>query len=156
MPIVQRPPEPPPPVAACPGIGDIALHGPPGVLLHPGGPWAPLERPDPDVALAAAAELLVRLLARPARRPYRWTAPAFAREVELVRSHLRPIGTRGSLAASFGREAFHGPKPGRGPELATAVQVAYAIRWLELGDGGTWPGWRSLFADPNPGPVTLR
>jgi hypothetical protein len=88
-----------------------------------------------DQALALDARYLMGLLADPSRRPRRWAAPVFAREVELVRAHLRPIRTRAALAASFGREAFHGrfeaPMGGGG---LSAVRVAYATRWLELGE----------------------
>ena len=51
----------------------------------------------------------------------RWAAPAFGREVDLVRLHLAPIRSRPGLAASFGREAFHAdvdrvaPTPDAGP-----------------------------------------
>jgi hypothetical protein len=66
--------------------------------------------------------------------------------VDLVRAHLRPIGSRTLLSASFGREAFHGQAaPGSDVALGgSAVRVAYALRWLELGDGTTRPPWRSL------------
>ena len=60
-----------------------------------------------------------------------------------MRLHLRPVATRQVLAASFGREAFHA-----GPSTATtaggAVAVAYAIRWLELGDGRARPDWATI------------
>ena len=145
--------------------------GSPGVLLLPGGPvffasvpdaarfeareaTVTLNRRDPSIApampperaLALDAAQLTRMLGRPAGRPARWTAPAFVREVELVRAHLRPIRSCAVLAASFGREAFHGrATPGSAPALCgSAVRVAYAIRWLELGDGRPAPSWRDL------------
>jgi hypothetical protein len=99
---------------------------------------------DPDQALALDAVRLSRLLPVRSRHPARWTAPSFRREVDLVRAHLTPIRTRASLAASFGREAFHG-RPPAGTDRALAespVRVAYAIRWLELSDGSERPGWR--------------
>ncbi len=102
----------------------------------------------PDEALTLDALLLTRLVERPVGRPPRWTAPAFVREVDLVRSHLRPIRSPALLAASFGREAFHGrAMPGTPRALAgSAVRVAYALRWLELSDGAPRPTWRELIA----------
>jgi hypothetical protein len=101
---------------------------------------------DPGQAMALDAVRLSRLLEVRSRHPARWQSPSFRREVDLVRAHLMPIRTRASLAASFGREAFHG-RPPAGTDRAlgdSAVRVAYAIRWLELGDGverPTWKGW---------------
>jgi len=72
--------------------------------------------------------------------------PGFAREVELVRAHLGPIRSRALLASSFGREAFHGhAAPGSVVALGgSAVRVAYALRWLELGDGEARDAWPVL------------
>ena len=50
---------------------------------------------------------LIRLLRDPARRPERWQQPSFGEEVELIRRHLAPVRSRRTLAASYGREAFH-------------------------------------------------
>jgi hypothetical protein len=55
------------------------------------------------------------------------------------------------LAASFGREAFHVPilrdRDGTDERgLESAVRVAYALRWLELGDGHERPAWTDLLA----------
>jgi hypothetical protein len=99
---------------------------------------------DPHQALALDAVRLSRLLAIRSRYPARWQSPSFRREIDLVRAHLTPIRTQASLAASFGREAFHGrPPAGSDRALAeSAVRVAYAIRWLELGDGIDRPSWR--------------
>ncbi len=75
----------------------------------------------------------------------RWAVPVFGREVDLVRLHLAPIRSRVGLAASFGREAFHGDSMSDAGEAdAGPVTAAYAIRWLELGDGiarGPWEAW---------------
>ena len=160
----------PPPQDARFAVG-AGGSGSPGELLLPGGPasfiddWeaAVFESREasladrsavssvasampPERALALDAAQLTRMLGRPAGRPARWTAPAFVREVELVRAHLRPIRSCSVLAASFGREAFHGrATPGSAPALCgSAVRVAYAIRWLELGDGRPAPAWRDL------------
>jgi hypothetical protein len=55
------------------------------------------------------------------------------------------LRNRRSLTASFGREAFQSldldnarPRP-LGP-----IRAAYAIRWLELGNGASLPAWSSL------------
>jgi hypothetical protein len=99
------------------------------IVASPPAAEAPLS---PDQALALDARYLVSLLSQPARQPWRWSTSAFAREVDLVRSHLRPIRSRAALAASFGREAFHiRAVPDSGITMS-AVRVAYATRWLEL------------------------
>jgi len=70
----------------------------------------------------------------PARRPERWTQPTFRREIEHVRAHLAPLRTRKTLAASYGREAFHVTLDDAARDDPSAVRLAYALRWLELGD----------------------
>jgi hypothetical protein len=83
----------------------------------------------------------------PARRPERWQDDDVASDIALIRRHLAPLRTRKALAASFGREAFHrrddatarGGNHDPGP-----VRLAYAIRWLELGDGVDRPAWPRL------------
>jgi hypothetical protein len=100
---------------------------------------------DPEQVLAIDAVRLSRLANDASRRPTGWEAPRFRREVDLVRAHLRPIRTRALLAASFGREAFHG-RPRAGTDAAivnSAVRVAYAVRWLELNDGVDRPPWKT-------------
>jgi hypothetical protein len=65
-----------------------------------------------------------------------------------VRRHLAPLRERTMLANSFAREAFQtvpGPAVDR-----SAVRVAYALRWLELGDGGSLPTWSQLLDAPHP------
>lgn len=156
MPFLPRSSELSPPVGA--GDAGIALAGPPGCLLRPGGPDlpeattlvaidpAPAPKLAPDEALDLDAARLVRLLDLRTGLPSRWTAPAFCREVDLVRSHLRLIRSRPLLASSFGREAFHGQaSPGSDRALGgSAVRVAYALRWLELGDLLPRAAWRAL------------
>jgi hypothetical protein len=98
-----------------------------------------------------ALEVVVRAV-DPASLPRRWSTPAFAREVAAVRTQLAPIRSRDSLAESFGREAsiaatvipptFDPPQP-PGP-----VRVAYAIRWLELGDDRLRPTWAEWTGQP--------
>ena len=107
------------------------------------GGLAPAQPSAPARALAADALRLLRRAKDPARRPVAWAAAPFIREVELVRMHLRPIRTRSVLAASFGREAFHTADPATDEE-AGAVRIAYAVRWLELGDGAARPEWEHL------------
>jgi hypothetical protein len=115
-----------------------------GVLLSSGTPTLRAPAPAPARALTLDALLLIRLLRDPARRPARWQQPAFGAEVELIRRHLAPVRSRQTLAASYGREAFH-LAPAR-PERAdpSAVRLAYALRWLELRDGATGSPWTAL------------
>jgi hypothetical protein len=68
--------------------------------------------------------------------------PVFMHQLEVARSQLAPIRSRDGLAASFVREAFQA-HPGR----SEPVRLAYAIRWLELGDGEARPIW-PLRLDP--------
>ena len=97
--------------------------------------------------------------ARPKRMPPRWRTPSFAREVGAVRGQLGPIRSRPALAASFSRDAAIAATTPPAIANATAssasaralgldapgpVRVAYAIRWLELGDGrerASWQAW---------------
>jgi hypothetical protein len=119
-------------------------------------------RTTPARALAIEALAILRLARRREAHPDRWTAHHFVREVELIRLHLRPIRSRVVLAASFGREAFHGvpilafespqEREARRAQGAGPVQVAYALRWLELGDGADRPAWPLWLASPDPVP----
>lgn len=89
---------------------------------------------------------LIRGWHDPGRRPAAWLNPAFGREVELIRRHLGPLRTRRALASSYSREAFHVvPDPLDPPGPA---RVAYAIRWLELGNGVHRPRWNAFFDEP--------
>lgn len=59
-------------------------------------------------------------------------------EVATVLEHLVPIRSRGALAASYAREgrrltAVHLSQP-RTPGPVDAIDVAYALRWLQLGE----------------------
>jgi hypothetical protein len=131
--------------------------GPSGALLRPDGPAEPLLPIDPRRVLALDAIRIMGRLRSTAPVPGRWLERSFGREVEFVRAHLQPIRTRAMLAASFGREAFHVPVL-RDPETAdergleSAVRVAYALRWLELGNGSSRPIWAELLvAGPSRG-----
>ena len=76
-----------------------------------------------------------------------------------MRLHLGPVRTRAGLAASFGREAFNiaadAERQSRAVPGAAAstrpigpVHVAYALRWLELGDGRHRPAFLAWLGDP--------
>jgi hypothetical protein len=114
---------------------------PPRDLLPGGGVPAPAPVPAPARALALDALRLVRRLRDPARRSARWAHPSFRREIELVRAHLAPLRSRKALAASYGREAFHLVIDDAARDDPGAVRLAYALRWLELGNGDVGPVW---------------
>ena len=116
----------------------------PGVLLSPGTPTLQASVPAPARALALDALHVTRLLRDPARRPERWAQPGFATEVERIRRHLAPVRTRQTLAASYGREAFHLALTRSDQTDTSPTRLAYALRWLELRDGATGPSWQSL------------
>jgi hypothetical protein len=102
---------------------------------------------DPRHELAHLALDLVVRTSEPMQLPQRWLSPAFGREVERTRAQLEPVASRAVLAASFSREAsvavtrFAPINPGNPPG---PVRVAYAIRWLELGDDRRRPDWTSI------------
>lgn len=127
---------------ASPSIGSSSA--PPADLLPSGGFLAPAPVPAPARALALDALRLLRRLRDPARRPGRWSEPSFSRQIELVRIHLAPLRSRQALAASYGREAFHITLDATAREDPSAVRLAYALRWLELGDGVTGPSWPAM------------
>jgi hypothetical protein len=115
-------------------------------------------RPATHRVLALDAQRVLRHLRDHPRDAGLWGEPAFAREVDRIRHHLAPIASRRSLLASYSREAFRAPatdgattEGGSGSVLAeppatSAARVAYAVRWLELGDGRSRPGWSELVA----------
>jgi hypothetical protein len=93
--------------------------------------------------LARYAAALQRTL-RSGSEPQRWERPSFGREVERARRHLASFRSRGPLAASFSRESFRVGLACTEPAVAlgqSPAAVAYAIRWLELGDGSLRPAW---------------
>lgn len=63
-----------------------------------------------------------------------WAEAAFQRRVEVFRRQLAPVCSRAALAASYVREAGHRPVDGRSRPVrsVTPLQVAYALRWMEL------------------------
>jgi hypothetical protein len=110
---------------------------------------SPVEHPA-DVRLADNARLLSAWLERmPERLPQRWRSPDFGRLVDLVRTHLRPIGSEALLAFSYEREHFHmapdiSPPSARALLSRDATEVAYALRWLELSSGTPRAPWVEL------------
>ena len=118
-----------------------AADGLSGALLSLDGPFASPPS-SPARALAGDALAILRLVRGAGRPPAIWSTVPFGREVELVRAHLRPIRTRAALSASFGHEAFHlAPEAVAAARSVGPVRVAYAIRWLELGDGNPREAW---------------
>jgi hypothetical protein len=106
-----------------------------------------VEPEDPRHELGRLALDLVLRTSEPLRLPERWTRTPFGREVDRTRGQLAPILTRAALAASFWREASVAAT--RSAPLSPAdppgpVRVAYAIRWLELGDGRPRPEWSTI------------
>jgi hypothetical protein len=125
---------------------------PSGELLPSGGAPAPAPALTPQRALALDALRVLRLIRGPMAAEPAWADRSFGREIEAVRRQLAPIRSRSGLAASFSREAFHvrratmdlveaggATTPPPGP-----VRLAYALRWLELGDGRPRPAWTDL------------
>jgi len=159
VPIVSRPPEA--------DLVDVSHHTsasrpgddtstgmlvpPPEALLPPGGLLAPAPSPAsgraiaPHRALALDALRVVRGLRDASSRPDRWAEASFAFETDRIRLHLRPLRSRRMLAASFGREAFHVARPSTDP--VSPIRVAYALRWLELGNGALWGAWSDLLRE---------
>lgn len=91
--------------------------------------------PTTPVLALRAAELL-RAVETGAVAPL-WRRPGFGRMVDEIRGQLEPIERRGALAASFEREAVQ-----RLPARRTAsgpLDLAYAVRWLELEPTGARP-----------------
>ena len=147
MPIVARLAGPDA-ATASEAAGDATLGGAtsPGELL-PSGDRAGLGTVQaPHRTLALDALMVTRTLRDHPRDADPWGEPAFAREVDLIRSQLMPIRSRRGLARSFEREAFQSREfaGAREPATMRAVRVAYALRWLELGDGILRRGWTGL------------
>jgi hypothetical protein len=111
--------------------------------------------PDPRHELARLALDVVVRTSEPVDLPRRWRGVPFAREVDRTRGQLAPIRSRAALIASFSREASiaatrseASPDPAAPVQPPGPVRVAYAIRWLELGDGRARPSWESFVAGP--------
>ena len=116
----------------------------------------PATSPDLRHELARLALDVVVRTAEPIDLPHRWRGFAFSREVDRTRAQLAPIRTRRALLTSFAREASivvstqsaGGDLPASGALPPGPVRVAYAIRWLELGDGRPRPSWAAVVAGP--------
>jgi hypothetical protein len=150
MPIVARPPGPAGNTASRASDLDTVGAAQSEELLPSGGAARLDPAPAPHRVLALDSLHVLRTLRDHPRDAGPWGEPAFAREVDLVRRHLAPIRSRRGLAASFGREAFHARMDDQrfSPGVYRPVRIAYAVRWLELGDGVLRPGWTSLVTDP--------
>jgi hypothetical protein len=103
---------------------------------------------DPRHELARLALDLVVRTAEPVDLPRSWTTYSFGQEVDRTRGQLVPIRSRAALLASFSREASIAATRGsvEAGLPAGSVRVAYAIRWLKLGDGRNRQAWTSFVA----------
>lgn len=150
-----------------------AASGPPGEAAHVAPARRPARRrfvvaPAPSAEHALALRAREVLDARETRPPARWLLPGFAADVDQVRRQLGPLRDRRMLAASFERESARlaglrrlAADPAIPPLPVGPVEAAYAIRWLELADGGiALPPWRAFIdggvtgadaVDPPPG-----
>jgi hypothetical protein len=103
---------------------------------------------DSERALAPDALRVLRRVVRTADSGGAWSDPAFERAVEVVRRQLMPIRSRRALARSFEREAFHVRRAvllaDGAIDIPGPVRLAYAIRWLELGDRVPRPSWSTF------------
>lgn len=114
--------------------------------------------PTAEQALAARAGEVLR--ARSGTAPARWRLPGFARDVDLVRSQLGPLRDPAMLAASYEREGARLAALRRlaaEPALPTLpldpLEAAYAVRWLELTEGGRpLPPWATLVGPEDAAP----
>ena len=108
---------------------------------------APLAGEPAAPVLALRAAELLRAVETGAVAPL-WRRPGFGRVVDEIRAQLGPIEGRGTLAASFGREAARRLAV---QGAAAPLDLAYAVRWLELDPAGPRPisGWTDwLPAEP--------
>jgi len=104
------------------------------------------DEPTASMLALRAAELLRAVETGAVAR--RWRHPGFGRAVDEIRAQLGPIEGRGTLAASFGQEAARRLAVHGG---AAPLDLAYAVRWLELDPAGprpisAWTDW--LPAEP--------
>jgi len=109
--------------------------------------WSAAVRSEVEEVLERYARTLDQLIQCPVAHPARWHTPAFARQLDLARAHLGPIRSRVLLASSFERESFRIGRADTEPDApardlqVSPVHVAYALRWLDLGDGTDRPDW---------------
>lgn len=121
-------------------------------LLPSSGSLVPAPAPAPARVLALDALRLLRSLQRaPSRRgrsrPAHWFDASFATQVDTVRAHLAPVVGRRALVDSFAREACQHDSV-ESPDDREAVRLAYALAWLELGDGVVRADWLRLLEPP--------
>lgn len=117
-------------------------------------PAEPTHRVSANEQLQQHAALLEAWLTRRARIPSRWQDETFARLVDLVRAHLRPIHEHEVLALSYGHEHFHVMAVGRQPDPTillsrNATEVAYGLRWLELTHRVSFGPWLGILTQDN-------
>ena len=106
-------------------------------------------QPDSRHELARLALDVVVRTSEPQTVPAQWRTVPFGREVDRTRAQLGPIRSREALARSFEREASIAVTRWASPDHVVAmppgpVRVAYAVRWLELGDDRTRPSWTAI------------
>lgn len=79
-----------------------------------------------------------------------WASAAFQRRVARVHRQLAPVVSQAALVDSYAREAARRSTRPRtvGRRSATALQVAYALRWLELGRPAVSLSWNDLLDLP--------
>lgn len=80
-----------------------------------------------------------------------WRRPGFGRVVDEIRAQIAPIEQRDTLEGSFAREAARQLEVHGAVAAATPLDLAYAVRWLELDPAGlrpipAWTDW--LPAEP--------
>jgi hypothetical protein len=109
-----------------------------------GSASGPTPAPLPARALASEARRVLISIADPRRRPAHWSHPTFGRQVDAVRRHLAPVRSRSTLAACYGREAFHVIATPAERDDPGPIRIAYALRWLELRDGTVGPAWPAM------------
>jgi hypothetical protein len=127
--------------------------GPDAIARRFPGRAGALATPRPDEArdIERLAALVVRLVAGD-RVPAAWRGPRVAAEVDAVRSHLEPLSSRVLLAFAYDREAERiaqlralAGDPLHPAPAPSAVDLAYAVRWLELGPlESSLPAWLDL------------
>ena len=96
-----------------------------------------------------ALDVVVRT-SEPQTVPPQWRTVRFGREVDGTRAQLGPIRSREALARSFEREATVSvtrslsPDRDATPVTPGPIRVAYAVRWLELGDDRARSSWTAI------------
>lgn len=110
--------------------------------------------PTPSAEQSLVARAAEVLRARAGRPPARWLLPGFAGDVDQVRRQLGPLRDSAMLVASYERESARlaalrrfSSDPAAPPLPLDPLEAAYAVRWLELTDGGVaLPPWSAFVA----------